>query len=77
MVRVGDAFGDGEAQAVPALAPVPGRVRPVKVLKQVGQVLGRDGRAGVVDGQAHLVLLAGQGEGDSAPGTGIFDGVVQ
>ena len=72
-----DGFGNGQAQTITALCPVPGGIRPVKPLEQVRQVLRRNGCAGVADGKAQFVLLPGQGEADGSLRAGIFDAVVQ
>ena len=47
VVALHDAPGNGQPQAVAAPAPVPGGVRPVETLEEVGQVLRRDGNSGV------------------------------
>lgn len=61
-----NAPGNGQPQAVAAPAPVPGGVRPVETLEEVGQVLRRDGLAGVVYRQPQPLLVSLQGEGDGA-----------
>lgn len=68
---------DSQSQSVAALCPIPGGVRPVKALEQMGQVLRRDGFAGIADGKPQLVLLPCQGHLHRAAFTGVFDRVVQ
>ena len=66
--------------------PAPGRsrplrfratYRPVETLEEVGQVLRRDGLAGVVYRQPQPLLVPLQGEGDGAARPGVLHGVVQ
>ena len=56
-----DPFGDGEPQAGTAFSVNPGRVGTVKAVEDIGQVLGRDADATVLDsdgdGSVMIVLV--------------------
>lgn len=54
---VHDALCDGEAEAITAGSPGPGVIGAVKPFKQVGQMLRRDSRSGIVDRQADAATL--------------------
>ena len=56
-VPVHDALCDGEAEAITAGSPGPGVIGAVKPFKQVGQMLRRDSRSGIVDRQADAAPL--------------------
>ena len=56
-VPVHDALCDGEAEAITAGSPGPGVIGAVKPFKQVGQMLRRDSRSGIVDRQADTAPL--------------------
>ena len=59
-MAVCDALGDGQPQTVAPLAPGPVAVSAVEALEQAGQMLRRDGLAGVVDGEDCLVSLGAE-----------------
>ena len=54
---VHDTLCDGEAEAITAGSPGPGVIGAVKPFKQVGQMLRRDSRSGIVDRQADAAPL--------------------
>ena len=55
---LGDAPGDGQPQSIAPLGAIPGGIRPVEPLKQVGQVFRRDRCAGGLVGQQQRVAIA-------------------
>lgn len=68
--------GDGKPKAKAALLPS-GGVCPVKPLKQMGKLGGRNGLAGVTHRQPGLAVCLLEGEGNGSACRAVFNGVVQ
>ena len=73
-VELHDPFDDGEPQ--PGTAAVPGLVRPVKAVKNMGQVLFSDPDAVVLDGQKDVSILFQRADRDGAACLSILDPVL-
>ena len=70
-VELHDPFDDGEPQ--PGAAAVPGLIRPVKAVKNMGQVLFPDPDAVVLDGQKDVSILFQRADRDGAACLSILD----
>ena len=76
VVFLGDAPGDGEAEAAAAWFVGVGVAGAVKALEDVGQIFRRDADAGVADFEDGALLLDGERQFDGSSGGGVFEGVV-
>ena len=76
MVILGNGLGDGQAEAEASVIAAAG-VGTVKSLKEMGQLLRRDGLAAVFHRQHGLTVPGTQFQTDEAAVRGVFDAVVQ
>ena len=75
VVCLADALCNRQPQ--PGSAAGVGWVRAVKALKNMGQPVRWDGRAGVVHRQNRLAARCGQPQGHGAAGARVRDGIIQ
>ena len=75
VVCLADALRNRQPQ--PGSAAGVGWVRAVKALKNMGQPVRWDGRAGVVHRQNRLAARCGQPQGHGAAGARVLDGIIQ
>ena len=75
MLQLGQALGDGKAQAAALAAP--GRIRPDKALRQLGRIDGQHLPGDVFQDQGSFRLSRRHGQVDAGAGHGVFAAVAQ
>ena len=77
VMLLNDVFNDGQSQSGTAGGLGTALVHTVKALKNMGQPVRWDGRAGAVHRQNRLAARCGQPQGHGADGARVLDGIIQ